>query len=593
MANTAAVGPWTGGLNLTSNRDLSPYLANNELGIATNVQLTREGFIESRPGFKTLEHSINVGTVNNIKILGSIYMSDQEIVVIQVRTASNTLIYYLDGNKVMYLKATMSLSLDFSSVLALNNSASTLTTETPRGVFLFDSLNKNACYRLEAIPSTSAATPVLMSSVLSVPRSHFSFSVRDRVFLIDAVSSTLYWSALATNSLFFDSAELSGGNPTARGKETGDIQTEPSLDATDNINSVEFINNSFYLFKKTDTFLFTYQSDPESDGYLRKISAELGAFDSTVFRNAVIVINNRGVFSVEGTQFLDLQSKLNLRFEQYLDTVTPRAFVTDFNGNILVGYTSSGTDYYYMLNGVNQGWTQWDFNYAAPDVLAAPGSNAYAARTATDQGILAFTSMDKKRLIYAHWKPNLMFSPDYDYALDTPKDTQIATGKDYKYVPTINIQSRTLLGDSVLNFKKLYRYYIRFYLSDIVSAIANNSWDFSVNYNNYKFAPTFNPKFQLLIVAGEGTPDPYKGAGIPLIDIDSRAATVNTEVYKRTYQIPIHQQRAKEFTFQLIRPFSKLDGITLNNANADRPVHQGFYFLLSGLWIDYEDKVRL
>lgn len=592
MPGTASIGPWSGGLNLTSNRDLSPYLDDNELGIATNVQLTREGFVESRPGFKILDDSINSISAASYKILGSILISDQEVVVVQVKTATQTFIYYIKGDKTVILKATFGATPNFSSVMAINQSTAVIGNTVPRGIFLFDSLAQDACYRLEETPTFSAATPVLMSSTLKIPKSHFSFNVKDRIFLIDSKLSKIYWSGVAGGCLWFDMA-YAGVDTTlqAYSKSTGYNQTEPSLDNTDDVTSVEFLNNSFYMFKKGATFLFTFQADPEADGYLRKISDTLGAFDSTVYRNTVVVINNRGVFSVEGTEFIDLQIKLNLRFEQYIDTASPRAFITDFNGNILIGYTSGSTDFYYVLNGTNNGWTRWDFTYAAPDVLAAPGGNAYSARLSTDTGILLFTTMDKSKLIFCYLKPSQTYVIDEDYALDT--STTRATG--YKYVPAIDVQARTLLGDSVLNFKKIYRSYVRLYISDIPNQYANSSaWTFSINYNEYKLDVAINPVYTLYVTP-QGADDHLPGGPqVPLtLAVPTPGVSVKTAIYKRTYQIPFSQQRVREFTFQLTRPFSKILNMSLETEGNDRPIQEGFYFLLSGFWVDYDDKARI
>lgn len=611
MPGTAAIGPWSGGLNLTSNRDLSPYLKDNELGVAVNVQLTSEGFVESRPGFKILENPINDIDDGVYKILGSILISDQEVVVVQVKSISNTKIYYIKGDKTVVLKATMSSACDFSSVLAINQSTATIGSTVPRGIFLFDSVADNACYRLEEAPTFSAATPALMSSSLAIPKSHFAFSLKDRTFLVDSKKSKIYWSAVAGGALWFDMA-YAGVDTTlqAYAKATGYNQTEPSLDSSDDITSVEFVNNSFYLFKKNATFLFTFQADPETDGYLRKISNTLGAFDSTVYRNTVVVINNRGVFSVEGTEFIDLQVKLNLRFEQYIDTASPRAFITDFNGNILIGYTSGTKDFYYVLNGVNNGWTQWDFTYAG-EVLAAPGSNAYTARLSTDTGIILFTTMNPLKgqdtpggLVFCYYKPSQTYVGE-DYALDTLATTKtyrnnhniIADNTDYKYVPAINIQTRTLIGDSALNFKKIYRTYVRMYISDIPAKYTTEQpWKFSINYNNYSLDVSKNPVYKLYPATNAEDSDlPAGGSQTqPTAELPPAPGTsTHTALYKRTYQLPFAQQRVREFTFQLQRPFSKLSDFSLETVGNDRPIQEGFYFLLSGFWVDYDDKARI
>lgn len=597
---TQSIGPWDGGLNLTANRDLSPFLRSNELGIAKNVELTSEGFVESRVGFKSLNLSFNDGT-GTITILGTIYIESEYVTVVQVRD-TDCKIFYIRGDKTAILKYTFTgLTEEFSSVLAINESDAAATDSVARGVFLFSKNSDNKCYRLELIPRiTDPATPVLMNANLAIPKSTFSFNVKGRVFLIDGPSSTIYWSAVVPDSLFFNEDEVDGGsNPTARALSTGHETLEPSIDSSDTIVSVEFINNNFYFFKKSSSFILSYQADPAEDGYLRKFNNELGAFDSTIFRNTIVVINNRGVFTVEGTEFIDIQQKLNLRFETSLDNrAGSQAFITEMNGAILIGYKNTGgTPFFYLFNGENKGWTQWDFEYADPDVLASPGSNGFFCQYTTGIGLILFTTFDSSRLVYCEWKPSADIK---DYAMDGPIETDIELGTKTRYIPAIDVQSKSLVGDSVLSFKKLYRSYVRLYISDIVASIGGQEWTFSVNYNNYYFIPG-NPEYVLIVKPPGGEPlppNPAYSAGVvnapdSLILHPAPFAEEQAIVYRRTYQIPIQQHRVKEFAFQLSRTFSKLTDVELDNPDRDRPIEQGFYFLLSGFWADYQDKARI
>ena len=596
MPKTQAIGPWDGGLNLSSSRDLSPFLDNNELGIALNVQLTPEGFVESRPGYKVLDAPFNTDSpLPVITILGTINIQSEYVTVVQV-CAADTKIYYVRGDKTVHYKATFALATKFTSVLALRNSETSPAAATePRGVFIFSGTAANECYRLEEVPNvTAAATPTLMSSTLAIPASDFSFAVKDRVFLVHKASSTVYWSATLEFSLYFREDES-----TPQGKATGSVKLEPSVDLSDNITSVQFLNNNFYLFKKSSAFMFTYQADPENDGYLRKFNDDLGAFDSTLFRNTVVVLNNRGVFTVEGTEFIDIQQKLNLRFETPLDNRSAAVgFISNFNNMLLIGFktsSSSTKEYHYILNGNNRGWTEWDFEYAAPMKLASPGSNGYFTQYPVGKGIILHTTFGKSRLIYSDWKP---LPEIYDYSLDGTMTRDAESEKYVRYIPTINVQTRTMLGDSILDYKKLLRAYVRLYISDLPYEMVGGEWLFSINYNDFYFVST-NPSYVLrpqeartqtyaydegmevsLIPVGEPEPIPY-------------ATVVNTYLYKRTYQIPIPQHRVKEFTFQISRQFTRLEDIVPKNASADRPVQAGYYFMLSGFWADYNEKARL
>lgn len=588
MFQTQALGPWSGGLNLSSGKDLSPFLNRDELGIALNVNLSSEGFVTARPGCRVLDSVINTGT-STITVLGTIQIVREYVVVIQVKDGVNTLIYYVRGDKSVTLKATMDLNLSFSSVLALNNVVGgSITTESPKGVFLFSETGENQCYRLELLPAlVGAVTPVLMSSVLLVPKSHRSFAVKDRVILIDYDASELHWAGLLEDSLFFDEGEIDVESvPTPRALTTGSVIMDPSIDSSDNVTDAEFLNNSFYVFKKNSTYLFTYQADPENDGYLRKINANLGAFDSTVFRNTVVVINNKGVFSVEGTNFIDLQRKLDLRFETDLDRLTSiDAFISSHNNEMLIGYrVEGGEPSYYLLNALNRGWTQWDFSYHdAP--IASPGASSYFAEAATGVGILLAPTFDNSRLVYFDWKPDM---DNYEYHLDSSLVTDTEAGNETRYIPKVNLQLKASIGDSPLAFKKLYRTYIRFYISDVLSSTYNNSWRMSINYNEYYFQST-NPQF---ILYPENTVDniPSNRAMTPTV---LALVGEDTVIYKRTYQIPIPQHRVKEFAAQIQRDYTELVDVQLNNPDADRSIQQGYYFRLSGFWFQYQDKAGI
>ena len=75
---------------------------------------------------------------------------------------------------------------------------------------------------------------------------------------------------------------------------------------------------------------------------------------------------------------------------------------------------------------------------------------------------------------------------------------------------------------------------------------------------------------------------------------DPLISQVTTAVYTRTYQVRLPQQRAKEFVFELKRRASQIaSDVVINNPDADRPIKTGYYFMLTGLWFDYQDKAGI
>jgi hypothetical protein len=155
-----------------------------------------------------------------------------------------------------------------------------------------------------------------------------------------------------------------------------------------------------------------------------------------------------------------------------------------------------------------------------------------------------------------------------------------------------------MLGDSILDYKKLLRSYVRLYISDLPNEMVGTEWMFSINYNDYYFVST-NPSYILkprIVVEPTPTNEPYNEGMKALVPVGEPAGAVpyatvvDTYLYKRTYQIPIPQHRVKEFTFQISRKFTLLEDIVPRNIKADRPVEVGYYFLLSGFWADYVEK---
>lgn len=593
---TRVLGPWSKGLNLTSNRDLSVFLRPDELGEATNVVLTQEGYIAPRPGCKayvsdTLYANITVDSI--ISIVGNVKLSTNETaVIVQVRNPGVTYLYKITDGDSCTLYYTDNTGTNFTSLLIHSGfvaDANGYIKDT--GIIFFSEENERThiSYSLDL-----SQPPTLISSTYKIPGSHFSFIVKDRLFLFNRVTSKMHWSP-ALYILDFRGSEYTGGpqgNDYARSEPI-----EPSVDQ-DGIFSVEFYNNNFYIFKKYKTFMFTYQTTPYEDGYMRKISNEMGAFDSTLFRGKIVVINNKGVFRVEGTEFLDLQRSLNLRFEIPLDHTNIEyddIFITDFNENIMFGYRDKYTDpnnpkdYYFALNGNNGGWTRWDFTYT--DNIAAPGTRQYLCQESlSTKQLMLSVSFDKKSLLYMDWKPA---EDIHDYHLDG--DVRAKTTADLvtyggRYIPRVTIKTMAAVGDDMLAYTKLYRSYLRFYLSDQerIEGVDTAYWSLSINYNDYRFkidtSIDDNPIYYLYPTKGTTSPAP-----VMLAVVDEETA-----IYNKAYQLPIGQQRVREFVFELKRDFNLIPSDTrLVNTDVDRPIKQGYYFLLSAIWFDYMDKVRI
>lgn len=584
MATSKTLGPWPKGLNLTSNRDLSLFLDSDELGAAENVVYTPEGFIQPRPGCKRYKYDF--GTYDSIEVIGNLSLPNGEtIVVVQTIAGTQAKLWRITDKNTCSLLHTPVAGVRVTHMLAYQSTAGPNHT----GVFFFTNTARTT-FKNASLDLTGAWSVV--SSGYNVPASHKGFIVKDRLFLFDYDNSTMWWSPA---NYIMDFAKVDVAS-------TGtDVFAEEPIDKTikeDGFTAVEFYNNNFYIFKKSKAYMFTYQALPLEDGYLRKISDDMGALASTLFRGNVVVLNRKGVFRMDGSEFLDLQRKMNFRFELPIDHANIKrddAFITDFNEDIVFGYrdaTVGGLSYFYCMNGVNGAWSQWTYDYT--QYIATPGSKFYRAQKAdSTKMLMLFHTFDKKYLTYMDYKPA---SDLPTYHMDG--DVSAATSHDFYYIPNVTIKTAAMFGDSPLKYFKVYRTFIRFYMSDIPKSVvrhlslpADTLWTLSLNYNDYRFEfdtkPDGNPIFNLY-------PSNLEFQEENLLEGSNKGNT--SAVYTRTYQIPIPQQRAKELVVELKRVFTQHpagNALALTNPDPDRLIKNGYYFMLSSIWVDYQDKAGI
>lgn len=594
---TMELGPWNRGLNLTRNRDLSAYLDSNELGEAINITFSRDGFIEPRPGCKVLLQAGALGAPDELYtgnpdfyVLGSVILPTGEaVVLVNAFVGGNSKVFkvYSPERVVYYFTATGTRLTHVQSY--------EISDPDHRGVFFF-SIDDNKSYRTTDFSLVTA--PTLIPGTFPIPGSDGGIIVKNRLFLWNYKQSAFMWST-PLKVLKFNFAVQTDPAIDEGGREFIDKTTE-----ADGIMSVEFLRNSFYIFKRSKTYMFTYQDNPNEDAYLKKISNEFGALDSSSYRNNLVVINNRGVFRVDNDQFTDLQPQLNLRFEIPLDhtnILTDNIFITDFNNDIVVGYrdTSTNKKYYYCMNGQNGAWSEWSFDYLEGDdaavPLAAPGSRQYRCQDAnTTYQAMIFSTFDRKRVVYMDWKPKDLrgtvvgYEGPGNYHLDSQTDNVRA--HDYNFIPSISIKTRASIGGSILKYKKVHRSYLRMYLSEQASAVEPadppavvgvGQWTLSINFNDYRFRK-------------DAEHDPEQSVALKYPTGVGRllGTYVSTDVRNKVYQIPLQQIRAREFVFDIKRSYSKIN-FMLSNPDADRLIKQGYYFMLSGLWFDFEDKAGI
>lgn len=592
---TTVLGPWNGGLNLTSNRDLSVFLQPNELGEATNVIFSKEGFIQPRPGCMVMLNgpgNIYQHAVGNYRmdIIGNVPLPDGNVVaILQVRAENLTYLYKIyDKNHANFLFSVPN-TVWFNHVLVHDGGVA-----GHRGVIFFAEQTGQTRYTENFnLPDG----PWMPSTATGVPGSNGGMIVKSRLFLWKNDISKFMWSP--ATYIFDWSGDTSGPN----GIDVYNYELIEPTGPKDGITTVQFVNNIFYIFKRMRTYTFTYQTMPVEDAYLQKINTELGAFAATMYRNSIVVVNNRGVFNIDVNKFIDLQPKLDLRFETPLDDTTytsEEIFITDFNNDLLVGYKKSvGNNtkaYYYCMSGYTGAWSRWTYDYNTGDgsnVLASPGTRQYRSQSFNSvTQAMFFATFDHKKIVYIPWKP--VDSTSYLEQYHTDSNITSVYYHDKHYFPYVNIKTKALIGDSNLNYKKVYRTYMRFYLSDLphdLSSTTEGNWTVSVNFNDYRIGMDSSHETEQLVNFYPSSSD------LPISP--DQLATIQTKVFKRVHQIPIHQFRAKEFVFELTRTWGSISGTGtpgIENPDVDeppKPVKARYFFQLSGVFFHHEDKARM
>lgn len=605
---TKILGPWAGGLNLTANRGLSVFLNDNELGEALNVMITDEGFIAPRPGLKVLRDSRATGLYERVKtggllsIVGNINSKGNAIdAIIQVKhdVTNATYLYRVQGEGSLITPLmTINGNAVATSVLAHSGFVSAITGTyaypADTGILIFTNDPTQACYLLPLdLDQIGTQPPVLINSQYKIPPSTSSMIVKDRLFLFDHAKSIMWWSPPGYILDFRTDAATVAAAPF--GKDTSGQEILEASDPTDIITGVEYHNNSFYIFKPEKTFVFTYQLSPLTDGYLRKMNEQMGAWDSCQFKDNIIVINQSGVYRVDNTEFVDLQSKMNFKVEFPISTYNATVFITPYGNNVIFGWDNTqfvtlanSKRLYYCMNAVTGAWSEWSYDYhgVSPNtVLDIPvirggygvGKPVVCNDTLSNSPKLLFVNRSRNKIMYMPTTPD-------PAVLNYHLDSNIKSDSTYDklYFPNVSIKTTANVGASPINFKKLYKYFIRFYLSEMPALVADGPvWTISVNYDSYTFDSTKNPIFNLYPAVN---PPPYP---------DPRIATTTVN-YFRSYQLKITQQRVREFVFELKRKSTSMDPTTvLTNPDSDRLIKSGYYFMLTRLWCDYQDKARI
>jgi len=443
------LGPWEQGLTLvpTEERDVGSPAAIEKL---VNLDVTDDGFLRSRAGCQMI-NGTRTGPVDmyapssrRCVTLGSIYEGGDLCAVLGVvdTTAHVTYIYLTaDGYTLYYWN---SVAEEISSVQQYNNviylcpSADGTGDTTSFGGFTI----ANNFFTGGIAGTANAAT-----SVGSMPTGDKTFIFKDRLFTVTKATSTL-WYSIATDPTDYTAPD------------GGYIIINPADDTGTYINDVVLVNEVFYVFKRDQTFLFAYDTNPTDDGIVRLINNALGGFSAATYENDVYVINTKGIYRLVNGIFIQVDIALDLAVTADLPSIidplslTSPLFLHVSTNKLLVGQFDNTTALYGFnyasLNLRNGAWA--GYKYTDDDL--APGVAGTPAQPADSWGFDIFSS---KGLQYFCRIP-VNYGPA-DYTLDSQHD---ASNPDTdRWFPPFSARFYPWNNGDASFWKKMHRFVVR------------------------------------------------------------------------------------------------------------------------------------
>lgn len=453
-ARRLTFGPWPQGMILEdydAERDYNPNpQAVQEL---VNLDVTDDGELVNRAGCQRVgvRNTHYTDATRVCRVLGSVFEdgSLQAVLGIVVSGTSTKIYLTPDGYTLNYFG---SIAEPISSVQQYNNVIYLIRSDTgtpTTGGFYIAAGN----FFTAGVPNATTA--------LGAPSGDKTFIFKDRLFIVDKSSSTIYFSAPTDPT---DYTVDSGG---------GFFIVNPANDIGTGIHDVVLTNETFYIFKRNQTFLFAYDANPNDDGVLRLINSALGAFSATVWENDIYVVNTQGVYRIVNGIFIRMDEPLDLRQNANLSNVLDPAslsrplFIHAYNNKLLLG--QFGNDIlnkygwnYVSMNLTNGAWT--GYKYFADG--AAPGSQGTIAQKDDTWGCEIFSSKNGEYFLRIP-----LVSGAQDYSLDgRASDTT-----EQRYIPNFAVKFYPYNAGYASIFKKIHRYFLRGVINYLTSAPAMGS----------------------------------------------------------------------------------------------------------------------
>ena len=273
------VGPWPGGLNLRDQDKGREVVDRRQLRWCKNLDVLDSGVLQSRLGCRKILASAPIYSGTSIQLVGSIIEGADKstYAVVGSFNAGNTTFYYTKAPNIPTFTAiTTAQTGKFTDLVTYN------------GVFYFI---QNVGGTGTAQSRTTVIGAGAWTAQPNIPKANQAFVIRDRMFVIDWNANTVYWSKATDPTVW---AAPDGGS----------FIVSPSDGQV--ITKVVFINNSIYIFKRNQTYLFTFNSDPGIDGQLTPLSTVRGAHDAIVYNNEIYLVNDQSVYKLVNNYFTDL-----------------------------------------------------------------------------------------------------------------------------------------------------------------------------------------------------------------------------------------------------------------------------------------------
>jgi hypothetical protein len=270
-------------------------------------------------------------------------------------------------------------------------------------------------------------------AVQSLPKGEECFIIKDRMFVASWDESKVYYSKATDPTIW---AAPDGGfflvNPNDGGRLTGCI----------------VVRDTLYIFKTTGIYQFTFQTDPATDGYLQRLTHEMGGIPA-IEDNNIYFVNDLGCYAlVNGSpQLLSRQLNWNktlggigLKTNDYRIMAIP--------GRLIIS-RSGGCDGY-SLNTRNGAWSRYLWNVTAGSAPKMPAGH--------------FTDYCRDSLGKVTWVTSQWFSSNIMYFRDdylSPYDYLVwSAGTEFVSVPKYRLQTKYFTLNERFSYKRFQRAYL-------------------------------------------------------------------------------------------------------------------------------------